>query len=319
MTQDWWQDPDAHATPARTPASRELFEDWLEQMDYALEGFTALGLPDQFTAAPLSRAAMVQLEDVTLSRYPDKEALVGAEGPWVDGAVRYVGEAFRRAFGGRWDYSTNPDDVVVGRPFVILDTAPDLSFSPFHALSMAVTDRGGEVLARTWDLQERSLAEQGEGVATQTGGTTTGGTTSDEAPADPELAAFVAGLDGEVQAWAEGVAAPAQRWDGSAASLVLLGEQVAARGLPPGDPMDDPFLSGAVRYLGRTLQQLHGGGWERGQGAKDPMSPYAGRCYLVRLDEEGGRISVSPEYLVEVAAEEGDASVVTDGAAAYAT
>lgn len=68
----------------KLPASRELFEDWLEQMDDALEGFTALGLPDQFTAAPLGRAAMVQLEDVTLSRYPDKEALVGAEGPWVE-------------------------------------------------------------------------------------------------------------------------------------------------------------------------------------------------------------------------------------------
>lgn len=68
----------------KLPASRELFEDWLEQMDDALEGFTALGLPDQFTAAPLSRAAMVQLEDVALSSYPDKEALVGAEGPWVE-------------------------------------------------------------------------------------------------------------------------------------------------------------------------------------------------------------------------------------------
>lgn len=308
----WWQDADPPAAPARVPASRELFEDWLAEMDHALEGFAALGLPDQVTARPHSRDALEQLEAVVLSRYPDREALVAARGPWVDGAVRYVGETFRRAFGGRWEYSTDPGDAVVGRPYVRLDTAPGVAFSPFHALAMAVTDRSGDVLARTWDAQARDLAEGASPPVDAVAGDSRGPDEPTEA-----LGGFVRGLDDAVDAWAQGPAAPPHRWDGSAGSIDELAREVAARGLPAGDPMDDPFLRGAARYLGRTLQLLAGGDWERGLGRPDPMSPYAGRFYLVRIDEDGGRISVSPEFLVEVAAEEADASVLVDGARAY--
>lgn len=206
----------------------------------------------------------------------------------------------------------------MGKPYVVLDTAPAVPFSPFHALSMAVGDRGGGVLARAWDGQADAQAEQGHGELDDQRPSEQDATLVPGHSADAHLAAFVAGVDAEVRAWARGPAAPAAQWDGSATSLDLLAQQVVDRKVSVADPMEDPYLSGASRYLGRTLQQLYGGGWQRGQGAKDPMSPYAGRCYLVRLTDEGERISVSPEYLVEVAAEEGDSSIITDGAGTYA-
>lgn len=56
--------------------------------EVGLEQFRLFGLPEQCDAPLWSRRALVQLEDVLLSRYADEGELYAAEGPWVDGAVR---------------------------------------------------------------------------------------------------------------------------------------------------------------------------------------------------------------------------------------
>lgn len=143
---------------------------------------------------------------------------------------------------------------------------------------------------------------------------------SSAAEVDPKVAAYLAGAQERVAVWASGVAAPAQRWDGSAESLEELGREVAARNLPAsGDVVDDAFLAGAVDYLGLTAHALHGGRWVFGSGEKDPMDPFAARFFLLREHPEDDDIrSLSPEFTVEVAAEEHDPTYVTTPVMNYA-
>lgn len=287
------------------PTSVELFEDWVDEgrAEVALEQFRLFGLPEEFDAPLWSRRALVQLEDVLLSRYADEDELSAAQGPWVDGAVRYVGALLMRRFGGRWDYTSEVGSPLAGRPFLVLDARPELPVTPFGAFLAAVRERTGSVLPGVWDAMEAAEAERPGGRPSPS--------SADEVA--PEVAAYLNGAQERVAVWASGVAAPAERWDGSAESLEELGREVAARDLPAsGDVADDAFLAGAVDYLGLTAHALHGGRWVFGSGEKDPMDPFAARFFLLREHPEDDDIrSLSPEFSVEVAAEEHDPSHVT--------
>lgn len=94
----WWRRdaPEGQQQPRQKqllPASRELFEAWVEEMHPKLTGFEMFGLPEQFTARHYSRDALAQLQDVIRSRLSTADQVSdGSETAFVDGAVRYIGE-----------------------------------------------------------------------------------------------------------------------------------------------------------------------------------------------------------------------------------
>ena len=110
------------------------------------------------------------------------------------------------------------------------------------------------------------------------------------------LGEWLASMQEGIEAWRQGPGAPAQRWDGSVASLGLLGPWVLERfgtddpdRLHEGVPADEAFL-GACRYLGETLRRHGGGHWVYTEDPADEYDPYAGRPYIARYDPENGEL-----------------------------
>lgn len=107
------------------PASRARFERWFAEMDQVLTGFGQWGLPVDFSAAPLTRAALDQLQEVIRSRFPGGAADVldpDADRVWIDGAVRYIGQTLLGAAGGRWHYDPSPEALDPGRPIIVVNS-----------------------------------------------------------------------------------------------------------------------------------------------------------------------------------------------------
>ena len=119
----WWkrrpgqddEPPGSEGVGEAVPASFELFETWVEDMDPKLTGFIMFGLPEQWSAKHYTRAALVELQDVVRDRLDDPgQVRDGSEVAFVDGAIRYVGETLIRQVGGRWVFRD-------GRPQLVLD------------------------------------------------------------------------------------------------------------------------------------------------------------------------------------------------------
>jgi ribose transport system substrate-binding protein len=87
-----------------------------------------------------SRESLVGLEAQLLERFPDPERYYQGDGDRdvIDGAVRYVGETYLRAFGGGWKFSDDPRFVVAGRPYVLLGTPDATPISPFNLMGAAL-------------------------------------------------------------------------------------------------------------------------------------------------------------------------------------
>lgn len=114
--------------------------------------------------------------------------------------------------------------------------------------------------------------------------------------AQSRLGRWLSSMDEAVEAWRQGPAAPAGRWDGSVGSLELLGPWMLETfgtadpdTLPVGAPPSDAFM-GACRYLGETLRRHGGGAWAYPEGEAAPGDPYAGRPFLIREDPENGEV-----------------------------
>ena len=120
-----------------------------------------------------SRASLEELEQDALERWPDRGSFDDAGDPdWVDGAVRYVGEAYLRIGGGGWHVDSDPDSVFSGLPVVTLDTIEPFPISPYNLLTALLSRRTGQVLAKVYDgqlleVQERRDAEGPDWVPTR--------------------------------------------------------------------------------------------------------------------------------------------------------
>jgi hypothetical protein len=79
------------------------FENWLAEMDDALDRFLASLPGDVRSRLDYSPQSLPALEEWLLSRYAGTDAMLPmGESQVVDGAARYVGEVFRKALGGKW-------------------------------------------------------------------------------------------------------------------------------------------------------------------------------------------------------------------------
>ena len=273
------------------PASFELFETWLADMDAKLTGFLMFGLPQEWSAKHYTRDALVQLQDVVRDRL-DSRAQVrdGSDVAFVDGAIRYVGETLIRQFGGRWIFQ--------GRPRLVLDVPGVTDDDPIDVrgvLENVVRYRDKDVLGRLIDIHWTAAQELGA----QELGAQGPAFSRRDSQVDPEsrLGRWLASMDQDIEIWRQGPAAPAQRWDGSVASLALLGpwllETFAAGDIDirEEDSLAHPAFVGACRYLGDTVRRHGGGQWAYPEGARSQHNPYVGRPYVRREDPDNGELT----------------------------
>lgn len=287
------------------PASRELFETWLEDMDPKITGFEMFGLPKGFQARIYSRDALGELQDVIRDRLATPEAVTdGSDTAFVDGAVRLIGETMIRHIGGHWHYTTDPDVSWRGRPVLVLDVPHITEDDPIDVLrlvSATITRPGDDVLLDAFDINHAARPD-----ATGPEATDRGIDTHPSAEPGTRLASWLDTMDEELERWRTGPAAPADRWDYSLESLTTLGQWILDR-YPEGTdwlrgditPEQEHELTGAVRYIGQTLLTHYPGRWWYSEGEKDDHNPFSGTARISRDDPETLEpISVVPEVTI---------------------
>lgn len=297
---DGSQDSEGHTQPA----SPELFETWLAEMDPKITGFTMFGLPRDFAARPYSREALGEIQDVIRSRLTTPDQVSdGSATPFVDGAVRLIGETLIRHIGGHWFYTTDAGVSWRGRPVLVLDTDQSAEENPIDVLGLVastVERPRHDVLLDVFDLH---LAAHGTASPT------------DSRSADPRalelgsrLESWLATMDAELDSWKNGPAAPADRWDHSLASLDLLGDWLIEH-FPAGTQWGDGALTaeqehqltGAARYFGQTLLAHYPGQWRYSEDEKNEHNPFAGTARVTRQNPQTqDPISVVPEVTIGV-------------------
>lgn len=103
-----------------TDEKRRRFEHWLEYMPSALTEWRAT-LPEELERQlDGSVRSLDFLEGWMLERYPDEaSAEASGEIDTMDGCVRYVGEVYRRIYGGDWDIElSDPNNFIYGIPHI---------------------------------------------------------------------------------------------------------------------------------------------------------------------------------------------------------
>lgn len=288
------------------PASRELFQSWLEDMDPKITGFEMFGLPKGFRARIYSRDALGELQDVIRDRLATPESVTdGSETAFVDGAVRLIGETMIRHIGGHWHYTTDPDVSWRGRPVLVLDVPHITEDDPIDVLrlvSATIKRPDDDVLLDAFDINHAAKphddqAPQRPGLGTQPA-----------AEPGTRLASWLDTMDTELHTWMHGPAAPADRWDYSLESLTTLGQWILDR-YPEGTdwlrgditPEQEHELTGAVRYIGQTLLTHYPGRWYYNEAERRKNDPFAGRAWVSRDHPETlDPISVVPEVSIGV-------------------
>ena len=102
-----------------TPEERyEKFEEWLDYMPDALESWMDEIPADLRRHLDYSVASLSKLEDWLIQEFPDARSAVAGDNYLIgDGAARYVGETFRKNFGGKWGMDVHdPNSIVFGTP-----------------------------------------------------------------------------------------------------------------------------------------------------------------------------------------------------------
>ena len=315
---------DAGAVSAGLPASRELFETWLEEMDPKITGFEMFGLPKNFSARIYSRDALGELQPVIRDRLGTPETVTdGSETAVVDGAIRLIGQTLIRHIGGHWHYTTDPDVPWRGRPVLVLDVPHSSEDDPIDVLKLLINTikrPQADVLLDVFDTNHAAKPHHDQ--PTDSPGLLT------QPPAEPgtRLAAWLETMDTELQAWKTGPAAPADRWDHSLDSLTTLGHWILER-YPEGTdwlrgditPEQEHELTGAVRYIGQTLLTHYPGRWRYSEGEKRKNNPFSGRAVITRDHPDTlDPISTVPEVSIGAVLRYRDPECVTEDAERYA-
>ena|SRR5688572_3311092 len=137
----------------------DLFEHWLAHMDDALAEFFARLPPELGAGLDYSPASLDRLEAFLLQRYPDIEAIKADPEPYLDGAARYVGEAFRRNIGGRWRMRMDdPKYVYAGLPELTFLPARDTPVCPITLVSASLDRRTGAFISGVFHSAAKRIA-----------------------------------------------------------------------------------------------------------------------------------------------------------------
>jgi hypothetical protein len=260
-----------------------LFQEWLGAMHPRLARFEDVVMPRGWRADH-TRASLAALEQHLLDRWPDRRTFEEEQDTdFTDGATRYIGETYLRLGGGGWFVDRDPRHVFSGRPFVRLDTLDRTSISPLNLMTTLLARRTGQVLTRVWDGQTKQITERrgAEGVGWQPRREPVPGLITEARPTSPELDAWVASIDGRIEALrSRAGASGADGLDLGLASLAAVEQLVLSDGGAGAKPA-------AVAYIGEVARRAAGGDWVLLPGPADHANPFVGRPFVERLDSEG--------------------------------
>lgn len=135
------------------------FDSWLGHMYYALQDFQAR-LPEEIsTQLDYSVTSLDILEAWLLDVYPSMEtALEPSQSLIIDGIARYIGETFRRNFGGQWTIElSDPKQRYAGLPILTgLKLGP---LCPSTMVTSALDRRKGDYISTIFHNVATSEAE----------------------------------------------------------------------------------------------------------------------------------------------------------------
>lgn len=128
--------------------TRDDFELWLFQMDDELEAFVARFSAEQQRRLDYTPDSLAVLERWLLERYAGTEQIMAVENKTtLDGAVRYIGETFRKNLGGKWDVNlTDPKDAFYKLPVITGFPGMKVAVSPYSLAGACVDRRTGAFL-----------------------------------------------------------------------------------------------------------------------------------------------------------------------------
>ncbi|WP_030167492.1 hypothetical protein [Spirillospora albida] len=146
-TLDWYMQADR---ARMTPPARAFLDRWTDGMADALGEWRVACLPAGFPF-DFSAASLAALERLVLDRYPDRAAVIAAGGdPFIEGAVRYLGECLLRDVPCRWGYQDlGLSDAYDRIPMVRSNTPPGFlqTVIPLHRLAALAAERRPGLLA----------------------------------------------------------------------------------------------------------------------------------------------------------------------------
>lgn len=288
----------------------EQFEGWLEAMDPRLARFEDFLMPTSWTKG-FTRESLVELEDYMLKRWPDRESFQNeGDSDWIDGAVRYVGEAILRIAGGGWHLDNTPDVAFRGQPVVRPDTLHGFPISPYNQLGLLLKRRTGQELGKLYDGQLREVQRRRDVEAPDWAPKRLpipGYTAPEDDPGDtPERDAWAAQVDDRIAALRAHAGADGTHLDLSPESLTVL-EQLAqadltAAGIDARSAQGAEVVAQYASYLGAVLLQQAPGRWILRPG-EPGTDPFVGRPFVKRLDENGiwraGHVHSAAEHLTQ--------------------
>lgn len=135
---------------AEVEKRRENFEEWLFEMDDALQQFVDGIVESTRSQLDFSPESLDVLEAWVLERYSNPEELMKPEAKHVlDGVARYIGETYRKKIGGRWQIRLDdPKYAFFGLPELTGFSETPTPICP-HSLATALTDRRSGSYLRT--------------------------------------------------------------------------------------------------------------------------------------------------------------------------
>lgn len=306
------------------------FDAFIANMPVRLPAFVADELPDAVTveddSAEDGSAQYDFLKDYSPQSLPYVEAfaLSELESPeqaaepeyqaFSEGVLRYVGEVFLRAFGGRWDFD-DPGADPAAMPFIRPDSATgNEQGEPVDLVQLLMT----ALSVRSGDVFISAYAEVLEGFDDQpprrscTGleGTVSAPFDAAAQISDGErdfLADFLPTVEPAIAEWVDSQAG--DDWNFDRASLDRLGRQLQARYDTVDELIEDAgeeYLTGAMSFAGEALRRAGRGAWRYGDpdsGAFEDEDPRLGQPYL-QFAVEG--VDVVPMMLLLGSIEDAD-------------
>ncbi|TDD75760.1 hypothetical protein [Actinomadura rubrisoli] len=164
-TLDWYMQADR---ARMTPPARAYLDEWTAGMGEALAAWRAKYLPAGFPF-DFSPASLDALEPLVLERHPDWDSVIAAGAdPFVEGAVRYLGESMLREVPSRWGYqdlglSDSHDRIPMIRSNTPLGFLQ--AIVPLHRLAALAKRREAGLLADSADLLQDAVDAHRRAVA----------------------------------------------------------------------------------------------------------------------------------------------------------
>ncbi|WP_131743361.1 hypothetical protein [Actinomadura roseirufa] len=148
-TADWYLQDDR---ARMTPPARAFLDGWTGEMTGALADWRAGHLPDGFPF-DFSPGSLDALEALVLDRHPDWDSVIAAgSDPFVEGAVRYLGETILREVPSRWAYQDlGLSDSYDRIPMIRSNTPQGFTQTvvPLHRLAALAKEREPGMLAES--------------------------------------------------------------------------------------------------------------------------------------------------------------------------